>query len=253
MLTLNAAFKQVFGEALEPLGFVKIKTKHPYYVRAVTDEIINVVTIKEEWSGYQTEKRFNIYSGIATVYRYKIDFDLSMADNKEWLMTIARSYYYTYKNSKEYDEDFKRSIFEFSYMKNSTESLLDAMQYALELTQEFIIPLFNKTQSLKDCVDFFRKYNLRMSTNNFKRDLNLDDSEIYHDEGLLYVKTNDDELQSNLRNRLEKEFDENSEKYQKTLEKLSFFDEPYIHKKVLQELERRKEYNTLLLRNYGVC
>ena len=57
MLTLNAAFKQVLGEALEPLGFVKIKTKHPYYVRAVTDEIINVVTIKEEWSGYPTEKR----------------------------------------------------------------------------------------------------------------------------------------------------------------------------------------------------
>ena len=57
MLTLNAAFKQVLGEALEPLGFVKIKTKHPYYVRAVTDEIINVVTIKEVWSGYPTEKR----------------------------------------------------------------------------------------------------------------------------------------------------------------------------------------------------
>lgn len=252
MLTLNAAFKQVFGEALEPLGFVKIKTKHPYYVRAATNEIINVVTIKEEWSGYPTEKRFNIYSGIATVYRYKIDFDLSMADNKEWLMTIARYYYYTYKNSKEYDENFKRSIFEFSYMKNNIGSLLDAMQYALELTEEFIIPLFNKARSLKDCVVFFRKYDLRMSTNNFKRDIN-DDSEIYHDEGLLYVKTNDDELQSNLRNRLEKECDENSEKYQKTLEKLSFFDEPYIHKKVLQELERRKEYNTLLLRNYGVC
>ena len=128
---------------------------------------------------------------------------------------------------------------------------LDAMQYALELTEEFIIPLFNKARSLKDCVVFFRKYDLRMSTNNFKRDIN-DDSEIYHDEGLIYVKTNDDELQSILRNRFEKECDENSEKNQKTLEKLSFFDEPYIHKKVLQELERRKEYNTLLLRNYGV-
>ena len=252
-LSLNAAFKQVFGKALEPLGFVKIKTKHPYYVRAVTDEIINVVTVKEEWSGYPTEKRFNIYSGIATVYRYKIDFDLSMADNKDWLMTIAGSYYLTYKNSKEYDKEFKRSFFEFSYMKNSTESLLDAMQYALELTEEFIIPLFNKTQSLKDCVDFFRKYNLRMSTNNFKRDLNLDDSEIYHDEGLLYVKTNDDKLQSDLRNRLEKVRDEGCEKYQKTLEKLSFFDEPDIHKKVLQELERRKNHNNSLLRNYGVC
>lgn len=252
-LTMNAAFKQVFGEALEPLGFVKVKTKHPYYVRAVTDEIINVVTIKEEWSGYPNEKRFNIYSGIATVYRYKIDFDLSMADNKDWLLTIARSYYYTYKNSKEYDEDFKRSIFEFSYIKNNTESLLDAMQYVLELTEEFIIPIFDKARSLKDCAEFFSKYNLRMSTNNFKRDISFDDSEILYDEGLLYVKTNDEMLQSNLRKRLEKERDENSEKYQRTLEKLSFFDEPYTHEKVLRELERRKEYNTSLLRKYGVC
>ena len=34
-LTLNSAFIKVFGEALEPLGFVKIKSKYPYFVRNV--------------------------------------------------------------------------------------------------------------------------------------------------------------------------------------------------------------------------
>lgn len=252
-LTLNAAFKQVFGKALEPLGFVKIKSKHPYYVRAVTDEIINIVTIKEEWSGYPTEKRFNIYSGIATVYRYKIDFDLSMLDNKEWLITTDGLYCFTYKNTKEYDEDFQHSIFEYSYMKNNAESLLDSMQYALELTEKFVIPLFNNVKSLKDCVDFFRKYNFYITTSTFKRDFKFDDSVIYHDEGLLYVKSNDERLQSVLRKGLEEENDENSERYQRLLEKLSFFDEPDIHEKVLKELERRKTYNTELLKNYGVC
>ena len=37
-LTMNAAFKQVFGEALEPLGFIKAKTKYPYYIRFVFEE-----------------------------------------------------------------------------------------------------------------------------------------------------------------------------------------------------------------------
>ena len=34
-LSLNAAFKQVFGEALKPLGFKLIKSKYPYFVRVV--------------------------------------------------------------------------------------------------------------------------------------------------------------------------------------------------------------------------
>lgn len=34
-VTLKAAFKRVFGEALEPLGFKLIKGKYPYFVRVV--------------------------------------------------------------------------------------------------------------------------------------------------------------------------------------------------------------------------
>jgi len=30
-MTLNAAFKKVFGEALEPLGFKKIKGNYTYF------------------------------------------------------------------------------------------------------------------------------------------------------------------------------------------------------------------------------
>jgi hypothetical protein len=47
-LSLNAAFKQVFGDALEPLGFRKLKGKYPYFVRLVGGEIIHVVTYYKE-------------------------------------------------------------------------------------------------------------------------------------------------------------------------------------------------------------
>ncbi len=46
-LSLNAAFVKVFGEALEPLGFKKIKGRHPYLVRVVPGgEIIHIIAIR---------------------------------------------------------------------------------------------------------------------------------------------------------------------------------------------------------------
>ena len=47
-MSLNAAFKQVFGEALEPLGFKLIKSKYPYFVRVVSNEIVHYVTFANE-------------------------------------------------------------------------------------------------------------------------------------------------------------------------------------------------------------
>ena len=48
----------MFGEVFEPLGFVKVKSRHPYLVRLVGDEIIHVITIKEEWCSYPMKKDF---------------------------------------------------------------------------------------------------------------------------------------------------------------------------------------------------
>jgi hypothetical protein len=57
-MSLNAAFKKVFGDALAPLGFVKLKGRHPYLVRMVGDEILHVITCKEEWILEQHKKTF---------------------------------------------------------------------------------------------------------------------------------------------------------------------------------------------------
>ena len=69
MPTLNAAFKQIFGEALEPLGFQKIKSKHPYFVRVVEGgEIIHIIACKNEMAG-PGHKTFQIL-----VYRLKNNY-----------------------------------------------------------------------------------------------------------------------------------------------------------------------------------
>lgn len=73
-LTLNAAFNQVFGEALKPLGFKKVKSRYPYYARIINEEIIHVITYISKASSYRGKKAFEIYGGVASVYRENIDF-----------------------------------------------------------------------------------------------------------------------------------------------------------------------------------
>ncbi len=55
-MTLNAEFKKVFGEALEPLGFKLIKSKYPYFVRFIGNEIVHIITYIDKASGTRTQK-----------------------------------------------------------------------------------------------------------------------------------------------------------------------------------------------------
>ncbi len=60
-MTLNAAIKKVFGEALEPLGYKLIKSKYPYFVRVVPGgEIIHVISCEESLCSYPRARKFDI-------------------------------------------------------------------------------------------------------------------------------------------------------------------------------------------------
>ncbi len=78
--TLNAAFKKVFGEALEPLGFKLIKSKYPYFVRVVNDEIIHVVFVCKNKCETSSRKSFYVVFGVAIIYRGEIDFNINPED-----------------------------------------------------------------------------------------------------------------------------------------------------------------------------
>ncbi len=76
-LTLNTAFKQIIGKALEPYGFKVIKGRHPYIVRVINNEILHILTFCLANPDYPPDKAFVIMGGIATIYRKKITLDLS--------------------------------------------------------------------------------------------------------------------------------------------------------------------------------
>ena len=76
-LTLKTAFKQIFGEALEPYGFKAIKGKYPYIVRVVNNEMLHIVTYHETSPIWPADKAFEILGGVATIYRKRISLDKS--------------------------------------------------------------------------------------------------------------------------------------------------------------------------------
>lgn len=107
-LSLNAAFKQVFGEALEPLGFVKIKVaKLTYFVRVVNDEILHILTYRELRTRKTGYKSFEILGGVVSLYRRTIDFTKSP---ECWL---KNNHHYYCSLNPEIDDDVMESAVQY--------------------------------------------------------------------------------------------------------------------------------------------
>lgn len=250
-LSLNAAFVKVFGEALEPLGFKKIKSKYSYFVRVVPGgEIIHIITYMEDWCPYPGRKEFNILGGIATVYRHKIDLSRAPKDNSFWLYTIAR-FYSSITPESELDNEYRLSICHFSLEENREASILNALKYSLELTNKFILPQLNTAVDIPSSLIYLSRLGQLCGTNNFNSNLNFGGCFDY-DEGFLYVKADDDGLKSRMKKIMDGTIPSDEEGRQRAAEKYKFLTDPVIHEKVLLELDRRKAANTEILRSYGL-
>jgi hypothetical protein len=237
MPALNTTFKQVFGEGLAHHGFVKIKGRQPYFVRLVGDEILRVVALKPGpgWKG------FCVLGGIATIYRRRIDFEISPKNSTNWLKPI--DYLYGQANLHTWGKDFWKSLNTFPY---NEDTMVDAVKYSLKMTVEIILPIFNNVIDLNSCIDYCHKFRQPMgfhfrdgTFNNYMLDTCV--------EGLFWHKINN----------LDAHLGKITEIAQKkgALKTNSLEDVLNDHEwrtEVLAELERRKGVNTEILRSFGI-
>ncbi|MDE7398097.1 MAG: hypothetical protein K2N06_01075 [Oscillospiraceae bacterium] len=152
-LTLNAAFVKVFGEALEPLGFKKIKSEYPYFVRVVNGEIIHIITYRTEYPDRTDEKSFNILGGVAAVYQEDLDLTQNPIDgNIEWL---ENNYTMHRKTSDECNMNSFESIWKFSYKSIDEDSMLSELQYSLDITKKIMLPIIGNVKDLNSCIEYY--------------------------------------------------------------------------------------------------
>ena len=207
-LTLNAAFKQVFGEALEPLGFVKIKVaKLTYFVRVVNDEILHILTYRELRTRKTGYKSFEILGGVVSLYRRTIDFTKSP---ECWL---KNNHHYYCSLNPEIDDDvmesavqyvcdvwgksmdwfvrteslegaFSKSIVHFLYKSDD----IYGMKNAFNVTQNVMLPIFDEAINLNNCIEHFYKLGTPMDICCDLEKFNTE-PHYYYSEGLLLIKT----------------------------------------------------------------
>lgn len=259
-ITLNAAFKKVFGEALEPLGFKLIKSKYPYFVRVVPGgEIIHVITLSNEPSYQRGKKCFKIFGGIATVYRDEIDLTQNPGvENINWMRSNA---HITNVTGIRYDFAYKGGYQEFLFETDNESEMLYELNHSLDVTRKILLPIISKAVDIYSSIECF-----------FLMGMPLRFDESF--ECLLFLKTS--RYADIFINRLQKRADEYKEKMEHHIEgytpegyetelrkskeiiqrEVSPIDEVFANPNMLAEymaeLERRKAENTEKLRSYGL-
>lgn len=161
-LTLNTAFKQIFKDALEPYGFKFIKGKHPYMVRVVNDEILHIITYCEAFPEYPMDKAFELLGGVATIYRKRISLDKSPKQNYNWLFNV-----FIYHNAlmNVFDPQMNRLLYKSRYYSDNNESLISAVQEAVERTKKYLLPVFDKANDIDSCMDYMKEFRRYYYTN----------------------------------------------------------------------------------------
>ena len=274
-MTLNAAFIKVFGEALEPLGFKKIKSRYPYFVRVVPGgEIIHVITVIPDQGIMRNENAFVICGGVATVYRGKIDLTVSPRDLNWHIRNIdVYGKLYLDKNASEMFEKLNR----FIYMPDDEYSLTDALDVALGYTKQFLLSVLDKVTTLSECADFYRLFRPMALYIYCDKDWGISHYGGEDNEGLMLLKIYDmNAYEIMLREEIERSKEDTlrmmntgrslytqemlDAEYQTHLDALKkllaqydiLLNDRERNKELSDELERRKAVNTETLRSYGL-
>lgn len=164
MKSFKAAFKSVYEKGLMQYGFRKVKGTQPYYVRCIGDEIVHVITFREEFTFHQShigvfDKAFVILFGVATVYRGQLMFHEPSKASTEWLSELSticyKGNYYPVHDRKAYEEMI---LFRFEYDGTHEEAMMDEIKKSFELTEKYAIPVLDNIKTLEDCIKHFFQY-----------------------------------------------------------------------------------------------
>lgn len=247
-MTLNAAFKQVFGKSLGKMGFQVIKGRYPYLVRVINGEILHIITIRTEQAEYPEDKAFSIFGGVATVYRRKLDLGISPKDNINWLNNSI-ALFYSKSLYKESDRNLFSSLFQFNYFSEIPKSLITVMEEALNAANKYMIPVMDNISTLDECISFFKRFKLPFSTDVYKYDYSKCSP---YNEGFLYLVTDSKLIKDELRKIINGEIEIFNCSKEQAIQIYKYFTEQELRDKTLQMLKECKESNIQLLKNQGI-
>lgn len=226
-LTLNTAFKQIIGKALEPYGFKVIKGRYPYIVRVINNEILHIITFRTESPEYPEDKAFAIRGGIATIYRKKITFDLSPKQNNVWFNYMF-DFYGAPVNEK--DINILGQLFKSCYYSDRPESLVSVLNNGAKNLIKYVLPIMDKVNDIDSCLDYMQKF---LKPCNPRKCMKICSYYPDEDEAFLYFLSAKE-----------------NEGYHDIL--ANFKTDTEFHSWVMRELKKRKNDNLEILKSYDL-
>jgi len=259
-MTLNAAFKQVFGEALEPLGFKLIKSKYPYFVRVVPGgEIIHVITLLNEPSYQRGKKCFKIFGGVATVYRDEIDLSRNPGvKNINWMRSNAHIANLT---EAKYDFAYKGGFQEFLFEIDNESEMLYELRHSLDVTHKVMLPVISKAVDIYSSIECFFQMGIPLRFGKQFECLLFLKTTRYADIFINRLQKRDDEYKEKMKQHVEgytlegyeTELRKSKEVIQREVSPIDeVFATPNVLAEYMAELERRRAINTEKFRFYGL-
>ena len=226
-LTINSAFKQIMGKALEPYGFKVIKGRQPYIVRVINNEILHIITFYPDDPTYPYDKAITIVCGVATIYRKRISLDRTPKQNKIWLNYIREFYK---SRTHESNCEITRNYIYSYYYSNDNESMITALKEGAENVIKYVLPVFDEVKDIDSALDFAEDFGQPC---NYIQCTKI--CEYYPDE---------DEAFLNFLS--EKELSKRPEYLNK------YFNELEFHNWILAEIEKRQKENTEILKELNL-
>ena len=226
-ISVNAAFKQIIGKALEPYGFKCIKGRHPYIVRVINNEILHIITFCPENPEYPEDKAISIRGGVASIYRKKITFDLTPKENHEWLNYLFK--FYT-EFTHEINVQNRIRLFKTCFYSDNPDSLISALQVDAENIIKYALPIMDKINDIDSCLNYMQEFKAPC---NYKRCEEICTYYPDDDEAFLYFL---------------------SSKYisERPDFLTNYINDTEFHSWVITELEKRKNDNLEILKEYGL-
>ena len=149
-ISLNAAFKSEYGKYLEPFGFKLIKSKYPYFVRVIDDEVIQIISFMKEKAFDHDYEGFSICISLNILERQLIDFDKNpSAINNQACMIPLISFSHNYLLNIKAENNVHKK-FSFYYTKGNSEEMCEALKQSQKELMPFVLEVFENNKTLDD-------------------------------------------------------------------------------------------------------
>jgi hypothetical protein len=165
--------------------------------------------------------------GVATIYRKKITFDLSPKENHEWLDYMSSFYTaLTHEN----DSEILGQLYKSCYYSDKADSLTSVLTANSESIIKYVLPIMDKIKDIDSCLDYMQEFMMPCNTKKCAKICTFYPDE---DEAFLYF------LSERWRSE-QPEFLNN------------FLNNAEFQEWVLAEIDKRKKFNTEILKSYGI-